>query len=111
MLQWTKCVFLFLTVLALSVAAVPLMDGPRSPQASAWKIEVVDDFEKAGWGNSMALDSHDNPHIAYYTEKKKTMASSMLIERDLDGASRRLTAADTSPGAPQLPLMTVSIHT
>ncbi len=68
MLHWTKCAFVFLIALALSVAAVPQMDGPGSLQGGVWKIEVVDDFEIAGWGSFVALDSLDHPHIVYYTE-------------------------------------------
>ena len=33
---------------------------------STWQIEMVDDSVSPGWHNSLALDSLDNPHIAYH---------------------------------------------
>jgi len=37
-----------------------------SGQSNTWKIEVVDNAGYVGVNNSLALDSHDNPHISYY---------------------------------------------
>jgi hypothetical protein len=31
-----------------------------------WDIDVVDDVGNVGWTTSLALDSEDRPHIAYF---------------------------------------------
>ncbi len=50
---------------------LPTRDAPSEEQpslSSVWIKEIVDDFENAGIGNVLALDSHEYPHIVYSTE-------------------------------------------
>jgi hypothetical protein len=50
---------------------LPTRDAPGEEQPSlpsVWIKEIVDDFENAGLGNALVLDSHEYPHIVYSTE-------------------------------------------
>ena len=47
-------------------------EGPEPMHDTEWLIETVDDA-KAGLWNSLALDSMDRPHIAYYEDGSRSL--------------------------------------
>ena len=65
----------------------------------SWKIRQVDVTGSVGWGASLALDTTDKPHIAYYEMTKWMRESSLKYATDT-GENWKVETVDTGLGNP-----------